>query len=330
VKEDRIMPEKFAVGVDLGATNVRVALGNEKRHILARLSERTETKKGPEGISQQIIRMVHSIRYEGFKPEKVKGVGIGSIGPLDLKRGEIVKPANIPLDSIPLVEPIKKALKVPVHLLNDCTTAVTGEKEYGAGRGIRNLVYVTMSTGIGGGIYVDNHLLIGKDGNAHEIGHITIDFEGCLTCGCGKKGHWEAYCSAKNLPNYVQLLLGDMDPKAVDKSGLIKLAKGNRHNITSKMLYDVAKAGDALSMEIVEKAGLLNAIGFANIINAYDPDLITVGGTMALKNTDLIMEPIKRHVHEYTINRVSDIIITPLGDDVVLYGAIAMVHTAEQ
>ena len=323
------MPEKFAIGVDLGATNMRVALGNEKGQILARLSERTEVKMGSEGISQQIIRMVRSIRYEGFKPEKAKGVGIGSIGPLDLKRGGVVKPANIPLDFVPLVEPVKKAFGVPVHLLNDCTTAVIGEKEFGAGKEVRNLVYVTMSTGIGGGIYVDNHLLIGKDGNAHEIGHITIDFEGRLTCGCGKKGHWEAYCSAKNLPNYIQLLLEGMNPKAVEKSLLMKFAKGNRHNITSKMLHDAAKKGDALSMEIVEKVGLLNAIGFANIINAYDPELITVGGTMALKNTDLIMEPIKRHVHEYTINKVPDIIITPLGDDVVLYGALAMVHVAQ-
>jgi len=323
------MPEKFAVGVDLGATNVRVALGDENGRILARLSERTETDVGPKGISQQIIRMVRSLQFEGFKPEKVKGVGIGSIGPLDLKRGGVVKPANIPFDFIPLVEPIKKAFGVPAYLLNDCTTAVIGEKEYGDGRNVQNLVYVTMSTGIGGGIYVDNHLLIGKDGNAHEIGHITIDFEGRLTCGCGKRGHWEAYCSAKNLPNYVQILLEGMDPKAVDKSLLMKSAKGNRHNITSKMLYDAAKAGDALSMEIVEKVGLLNAMGFASIINVYDPELITVGGTMTLKNTDLIMEPIKRHVHEYTINRAPEIMITPLGDDVVLYGALAMVHTAQ-
>jgi len=323
------MPEKFAVGVDLGATNVRVALGDEKGRILARLSEETEIKRGTKGVSKQIVRMICSLQFEGFKPEKVKGVGIGSIGPLDLKRGEVVKPANIPLDFIPLVEPIKKALGVPVHLLNDCTTAVMGEKVYGAGRNVQNLVYVTMSTGIGGGIYVDNHLLIGKDGNAHEIGHITIDFEGRLTCGCGKRGHWEAYCSAKNLPNYVQLLLEGMDPKAVEKSLLMRLAKGNARNITSKMLYDAAKKGDALSMEIVEKVGLLNAIGFANIINAYDPELITVGGTMTLKNADLVMEPIKRHVHEYTINRVPEIIITPLRDDAVLYGALAMVHTTQ-
>jgi len=318
--------EKFAVGIDLGATNVRVVAGDERGRILARASEETERKRGPEGISQQIIRMIRSVRLEGFKPEKIKGVGIGSIGPLDLKRGGAVKPANIPFDFIPLVEPIKRTFGVPVHLLNDCTTAVIGEKEFGAGKGVQNLVYVTMSTGIGGGIYVDNHLLIGKDGNAHEIGHITIDFEGRLTCGCGKKGHWEAYCSAKNIPNYVRVLLEAKDPKEIEGSLLMKGAGGNRRKITAKGLYEAAKGGDALSKEMVEKIGVLNAIGFANIIDAYDPSLITVGGALALNNEDLVIQPIKRHVHEYAINRVPDIQITPLREDVVLYGALAMVY----
>jgi glucokinase len=323
------MTKKFAVGVDLGATNVRVALGDEKGHILARLSERTNLTGGREGVSRQIVRMIRSLPYEGFKPEEVRGVGIGSFGPLDLKRGAIVKPANIPFDFVPLVKPIEKEFKVPVRLLNDCAAAVMGEKVYGVGKGVQNLVYVTISTGIGGGVYVDNHLLIGKDGNAHEIGHITIDLEGRLTCGCGKRGHWEAYCSGRSLPNYVQLLLKGMNPKKVEKSLFMRLAEGDIRNITSKMLYDAAKEGDALSMEIVEKVGELNAMGFASVINVYDPELITVGGAVVLRNTDLIMKPIKRHVSEYTINRVPNIIITPLGDDAVLYGALAMVHAAE-
>ena len=317
--------EKFAVGVDLGATNVRVVVGDVRGHILAKLSEATEKKRGPTGISQQIIGMIRSVRIRGFRPEKIKGVGIGSIGPLDLRRGRILSPANIPHDHIPLVEPIKEELGVPVRLLNDCTTAVIGEKEFGAGKGIQNLIYVTLSTGIGGGVYVDNHLLLGKDGNAAEIGHTTIDMEGRLECGCGKKGHWEAYCSARNIPNYVRTLLEGRNSKEVESSILMKFAGGDRYNITAKGLYEAAKANDPLSIEIVEKIGELNAIGFANIINAYDPALITVGGAVALNNRDFVIEPIKRHVHKYAINRIPDIKITPLGGDVVLYGALAMV-----
>ena len=201
-----------------------------------------------------------------------------------------------------------------------------GERDFGAGRGVENLVYVTISTGIGGGVYVDGHLLIGKDGNAHEIGHITIDMEGRLQCGCGKRGHWEAYCSGMNIPNYVRLLLEGKDQKTVEKSLLMKLAGGYRQKITAKGLYDAAKAGDPLSKEFVEKIGELDAIGFANIINAYDPELITVGGTVTLKNPDLVMEPIHKHVEKYALNRLPEIRITPLGEDVGLYGALAAVY----
>jgi len=320
------MSEKLAVGVDLGATNVRVAVGDKRRGILAKLSEATERREGPEGISRQIIRMIHSIRHEDFGPEKILGVGIGSIGPLDPRRGAIAGPANLPWEYVPLVGPIQGELGVPVRLLNDCTAAVVGEREFGAGRGVENLVYVTISTGIGGGVYVDGHLLIGKDGNAHEIGHLTIDMEGRLQCGCGKRGHWEAYCSGMNIPKYVRLLLEGKDQKTVEKSLLMKLAGGDRQNITAKGLYDAAKAGDPLSKEFVEKIGELNAIGFANIINAYDPELITVGGTVTLKNPDLVMEPIHRHVEKYALNRLPEIRITPLGEDVGLYGALAAVY----
>jgi len=320
------MSEKLAVGVDLGATNVRVTVGDKRRGILAKLSEATERREGPEGISRQIIRMIHCIRHEDFGPEKILGVGIGSIGPLDPRRGAIAGPANLPWEYVPLVGPIQGELGVPVRLLNDCTAAVVGEREFGAGRGVENLVYVTISTGIGGGVYVDGHLLIGKDGNAHEIGHITIDMEGRLQCGCGKRGHWEAYCSGMNIPNYVRLLLEGKDRKTVERSLLMKLAGGDRQNITAKGLYDAAKAGDPLAKEFVEKIGELNAIGFANVINAYDPELITVGGTVTLKNPELVLEPIHRYVEKYVLNRLPEIRITLLGEDVVLYGALAAVY----
>lgn len=320
------MSEKLAVGVDLGATNVRVAVGDRRRGILAKLSEATEKGGGPEGISRQIIRMIHSIQHKDFGPEKILGVGIGSIGPLDPRRGALAGPANLPWDYVPLVKPIQKELGVPVRLLNDCTAAVVGEREFGVGRDIENLVYVTISTGIGGGVYVDGHLLLGKDGNAHEIGHLIIDMEGRLQCGCGKRGHWEAYCSGVNIPNYVRLLLEGKDRKTVEESLLMKLAGGDRQNITAKGLYDAAKAGDPLSKEIVEKIGELNAMGFASVINAYDPELITVGGTVALKNSDLVMEPIRRHVEKYVLNRLPEIRITSLGEDVVLHGALAAVY----
>ena len=323
------MRQKIAVGIDLGGTNIRVALGDEKGRILARASERTEKTKGPEGISKQIIRIVYRLkRNTGIK--EIAGLGIGSTGPLNLKKGGLMKPTNIPYDFIPLVEPLKDEFHVPVYLLNDCSAAVVGERFFGAGKKHENLAYITLSTGIGGGVYVDGHLLIGKDGNATEIGHFTIDYEGRLLCSCGKRGHWEAYCSGNGIPNYVELLLSNKSREEAESSLLMKAAAGDPKRVTPKILYDCAKAGDPLALEIIEKIGRLNAIGFACVVDAYDPSLITVGGSIALRNVDLVIEPIRRHVNDYARNRVPEIKITPLGDDVVLYGALAMVfHPVE-
>jgi len=319
--------ERLAVGVDVGGTNIRVALGDERGRIIARISERTEKHRGPEGISRQIARNIRSL-IERIGGKKIEGIGIGSAGPLDLKRGGLMKPTNIPYDFVPLVEPLREEFDLPVYLLNDCSVAVVGERFFGAGKEHENLAYITLSTGIGGGIYVDGHLLIGKDGNATEIGHFTIDYEGRLLCGCGKRGHWEAYCSGNGIPNYVRLLLSEEDPDEVKDSLLMSKINGNLNLLTAKILYDCAKAGDPLSLKLTDRIGVLNAIGFACVIDAYDPSLITVGGSIALRNESLVLLPIRKYVGEHARNRVPEIRITPLGDDVVLYGAIAMVFHA--
>jgi len=319
------MAGRLAVGIDLGGTNVRIALGDEEGRILARLSEETEKTKGPEGISNQMIEMIRSIRNRLSSAREIQGIGIGSAGPLDLKRGGLMKPTNIPYDFVPLVGPLEDEFGLPAHLLNDCSSGVMGERFFGAGKGHENLAYITLSTGIGGGIFVDGHLLVGKDGNATEVGHFTIDYEGRLLCGCGRRGHWEAYCSGEGIPHFVRLLLQERPREGLEGSLLVKAAGPDLVKITAKTLYNAAKAGDPLSLELVEKIGLLNAVGFACVTDAYDPSLITVGGAIALRNEDLVIEPIRRHVGEYSRNRVPEIQITPLGDDVVLFGALALV-----
>ena len=319
------MDGKIAVGVDLGGTNVRVALGDENGRILAKISERTEKTRGPEGISEQIARIIRYLEEKEARKGEIIGIGIGSAGPLDLRRGGLMRPTNIPYDFVPLIEPLEDTFHLPTYLLNDCSAAVMGERFFGAGKKHENLAYITLSTGIGGGIYVDGHLLIGKDGNATEIGHFTIDFEGRLICGCGRRGHWEAYCSGNGIPNYVRLLLSQRRREEIEDSLLMRTVKGDLNLLTAKNLYDCAKAGDPLSLELAEKIGVLNSIGFACVIDAYDPSLITVGGSIALRNESLVIDPIRRNVGEHARNRVAEIMITPLGEDVVLYGALAMV-----
>lgn len=315
----------YGIGVDVGATYTRVALADESGEFLAKISEKTVREGDSLALTSQIISLVERAMEEsGISIKRVSGIGIGSIGPLDLRTGTIIKPANLPYENVPLVEPLRRRFKVDVYLLNDATAAVVGERYFGSGKDCENLVYVTISTGIGGGVYVDGHLLIGKDGNAAEIGHIAIDPEGKLICGCGKRGHWEAYSSGSGVPNLARLIIGSKRREDLEGSLLLELAGGRPDRITSKMVYEAAKRGDRLALEVVNQASLYNALGIATIVNVYDPSLITIGGSVALNNPELVLDPIKRLAPEYVINRFPDVILTPLGGDVVLYGALAL------
>jgi glucokinase len=302
------------IAVDIGATNIRVAVGPEKG-IKSILKEQTDQNNGPIGISSQIIKMIDKLKGTP------KAIGIGSIGPIDIKKGIITNTPNYPFNNIPILKPIKEKYDIPVLIANDCTAAVLGEKVFGAGKSHENLFYVTLSTGLGGGAIVDGHLLFGKDGNAPEIGHISIYSDIKLVCGCGGLGHWEAYSSGANIPNYAKKILENHD---WENSKLFQLCEGNLEEITAIMIFDLAKKGDAISKLIVNEIGKVNSSGFANIVNAFDPELITVGGSIALNNPDLVLTPIKKRIDSYLINRKPKIMITPLGADIVLFGALAL------
>jgi glucokinase len=317
---------KIAVGVDLGATNVRVALGGDDGTIFSRLKESTIKDQGAQGISEQIIRMIRSLQPGKEWISNLQGIGIGSAGPLDLKRGGLVNPTNIDYPYVPLVEPLQETFGLNTYLLNDGLSAVMGEKFFGSGKHHENLAYITISSGIGGGIFVDNHLLIGKDGNATEIGHFTIDFEGRLKCGCGRMGHWEAYCSGIGIPKYAKLLFTEITKEHPEIKTTLKNVNGKWKKITSKTIFDAAKLGDKFSKEVIKKVGVLNSIGFASVLDAYDPSLITVGGSLVLNNEYMILEPIKQQIGKHAINRVPKICKTNLGDEIVLYGALALAY----
>lgn len=307
----------FYVAVDLGATNVRVAVGEGTR-IITSLSEETDRFHGAKGVPDQIARMIKTLmKRSGIK--EVKSIGIGSVGPLDLKNGTILETPNLSFDRICLVKPLMQTYGIPVKLLNDCRAAALGEHVLGAGRGLDNVVYVTLSTGIGGGAIVNGLLLTGKDGNAGEVGHFTINPDSPLICGCGRRGHWEAYCSGRSLPNYVRLLLGELDKRDVSEL-----------YTAPESLFKAARAGDETALWIVRKVGEVNAAGFADVINAYDPEIVSVGGSIALNNPDLILKPIEENIHIHAINRIPPIVITPLGGEAVLYGALILAMEAAE
>ncbi len=309
--------------MDLGGTWLRVVLSDEKGNFVDRIREKVD-KSSAEAISEQVVRIIRFLckRY-GFQIKILRGVGIAATGPLIQDEGVLTKPTNIPFDLVPLTKPVSEELGIPACLINDCAGAALGENTFGAAKGLDNFVFITIGTGIGCGAIVNGTLLLGKDGNGHEVGHFVIDSEGKLTCGCGKPGHWEGYCSGRNIPNFVRMKIKEIPREVVNRSHLVKRVGGDFSKLNAADLFDAAKQHDGLSLKLVNELGVLNAMGFANVISAYDPSLMTVGGTVTLNNKRMILSPIRKYVGNYTVNRVPKIEVTPLGEDVGLYGAVA-------
>jgi len=312
----------YYVAVDIGATKIRSALFDISGRMLRKTVTSTP-RENVDAVSHKIIETINSLVSIG---KEIRGIGIGSIGPLDMNRGIILVAPNLNLRNIPIVKPVEEETGLPVVFVNDCVAAVIGEKTFGAGKNVDNLVYVTLSTGIGGGVYVDGHLLQGKDGNASEIGHFVVDNKRNLKCGCGGFGHWEAYCSGRNIPRFARVLIEEFGGDRFDKSYLMKSCEGDLNNLSPEMIYEGARRSDPLCVEILNEINDLNARGFACTINAYDPELISVGGAIAMNNPDLVFEPIIENLNRYAANRIPEIVITPLGEDIVLYGAFASIR----
>jgi glucokinase len=314
---------KLWAGIDLGGTWVRAAVSNNSGHLKAKIAERVD-KSSAEAVGNQMIRLVRFLcDRQGVDLCSLEGVGVAATGPLVQEEGILMHPTALKFDRVLVTKPISSELGVPCVLINDAAAAALGEKTFGAAKNLDNYVYITISTGIGCGAIVNGTLLSGKDGNAHEVGHIVIDCEGRLVCGCGKRGHWEAYCSGSNIPGFVRMKLGDESKKVVRESLLSRAVKGNFSRLTTEGLFISAREGDVLATRLVKEIGVLNAMGVASVINVYDPSLITIGGTVTLRNQTLILDPIKKGVSDYVINRIPEIKVTPLGDDIGLYGAVA-------
>jgi glucokinase len=292
-----------AIGIDLGATNLRVGVGTSKGKLLEVIRERTERRSNA-ALIKQITRLVRYFR----KKYAVDGVGIATIGPIDSRKKTIIHTPNLPYKVINLKSLC--GLNLPVFWANDCTAAVLAEKVFGAGKRHQNLVYVTMSSGIGAGAMVDDHLLIGAQGNAVECGHLPADNKYNLLCSCKKgRGHWEGYSSGNNLPRF------------------FKAWHGKRQYKNAKEIFEAAVKGNRTARKFLDEAGRINARAISSIIVAYNPTLITFGGAVVLNNRKIILNPIIRYVdHFLNVPRMQ---ITKLGEDIVLFGAMALVFTKQ-
>ncbi|MFX1378802.1 MAG: ROK family protein [Promethearchaeota archaeon] len=321
--------KKFLAGVDIGGTWVRVAICtadlNEKN--IVKKTTRT-LKENKYSISNSVCHMLTDLLSENnIESDQVLGMGIATAGPLDMEKGEVFNNANLGFRQIPLKDPIKQKFpKIPIYFINDCNGSVLGIHFFEAEEEERdNLVYITMSTGIGGGVICSGHLLLGKEGNAAEIGHALVEPKSKARCNCGAFGCWEAYSSGTGVRNRT---LDALDEGELNAKILMQIIDHDRSKMTAKEIFQAAKKGDELSNKIVQDCIFYTKVGVGLVNNYYDCVSIYFGGAM-MNDKDQIIPPLKEQFENdpirFTLNHPPIIKLTKFKDEIGLRGALALV-----
>ena len=313
------MTNDKVIAVDLGGTSIRAALCDGEGQIIKRVKQPTHALEGPPAV---IARMVESMRavLPGPGEGQVIAAAVASPGPLNPFTGVVMYAPNLPgWTDVPLRDILRGELGIPVEIGNDANLAALGEQRYGAARGLRDMAYVTLSTGIGTGVILNNQLVLGMHGLATEVGHIVMDVNADWT-HAGVLGSFEGMASGTAIAKLAQQQM--LEGRT---SSILELAGGEMSAVTSKEVSEAAQGGDALALEIVAKAARIIGLGFVNIFNLFDPAMIVVGGSVSLMGA-MLFEPIRATVRQYVMPPYRDRPIVPalLGDDCGLLGAAAL------
>lgn len=252
------------VAVDIGGTQLRAATyaqaGPEPL-----LVKRIETKASEPDTFGRLVRLIEDVLP---KDQKVDAIGVSSPGPVDPHEGIVMVTPNIKeWRDFPITAKLTEHFGVPCYLDNDANLACLAEWKFGAGRGHHNVLYLTISTGVGGGVIINDRLLQGYHGLAAELGHTTIQVDGPL-CGCGQRGHLESFSSGTGIERYVAEQL------AAGRASILDTKKKN----SARMISEAAGQGDALSIEAYQIAGKYLGVGVANFLHAFDPSVVVFGG----------------------------------------------------
>ena len=314
---------KFALAVDLGGTKIAAALATPEGEIVAREQRPTLAREGPQAVTANIIGALAQVMQQaGVARGQVMGVGIGAAGACDSRAGQVISSPNLPgWHRVPLKSIVEQGLGLPAFLENDANLGALGEHRFGAGKGVANLIYVTVSTGIGGGVILGGKLYTGACGTAGEVGHMTIDANG-PRCNCGNVGCWEALASGTALAREAVARI-----QGGAKTSILELAGGDLGRVSAEVVERAARQGDGLAKELVLRAGHYLGVGLVNLVNIFNPELILIGGGLS-KMSDLLFPTALALLKERAFEVASSCVrIEParLGGDSGLLGAVALV-----
>jgi glucokinase len=317
------------VAVDLGGSKIAVAIISDDYRMLARERRPTLAEEGVDSVINRVISSVRQIINSGnISLSQLGGISLAAAGAIDSQRRIITLSPNLPgWRDIPLGSIIEERLGIRTWLLNDANAAALGEHHLGAGRGVDNLIYLTIGTGIGGAIIIDGKLYTGACGSAGEIGHMTIEVNG-PRCDCGNFGCLEALASGRAIAREAKNRLS-----AGGRSSLTEAVAGKVEDITAKEVATAAQQGDALANDVIKHIATYLGVGMVNLVNIFNPEMIVVGGGVASMG-GLLLEPARQVVKEraFPVSAAAvRIVTTELGNDAGLLGAahFAFKHESE-
>lgn len=264
------------IGVDLGGTNIVVALVNDAGDLLEMVSCPTGRERGFEAVAEDIVKLSKGLlALPAVKTNPVKGMGVGIPGIADPETGVVISCVNLFWENVPLKSYLEVALSLPVFIDNDATLAGLAEYEVGVMKSAQSGVFLTLGTGVGGGIIIDHQVMSGKHGIGCEIGHMVVG-DGDEQCNCGRKGCLETYASSTAIIAYTRKHLAE-HPTSI----LHKRIQGDLSKIDGRLIFDAAKEGDTFALQSVHRFAHYLAIGIMNIVAVIDPEVFVLGGGIA-------------------------------------------------
>lgn len=310
----------YNLGIDLGGTNIVVGVVDKDNKIIGKGERKTNIPRPAEEIFDDMyVAAIDALEQAGLSLKDIEYVGLGTPGAVEPESGVISYSANLFFNNVPAKQMLEERFGKMAFVGNDANCAAFGEYIAGAGKYARNMIAVTLGTGVGGGIILRDKLLVGFNGAAGEIGHMVINVDG-EQCNCGRKGCWETYASATALIRMTK----ELDDKGVDP--ILRKAIEDEGEINAKVAYIAARDGSESCKELCEKYAKYVATGVLNLINMLQPEVICIGGGVSHEG-DALLTPIKKYIakESYTRNSSEDkqtvIKLAELGNDAGIIGA---------
>ena len=313
----------YYIGIDLGGTTIKGGIVTEDGKIIRTMCEPTMPKREDSEIIKSIAQLtLNLIKEENLNIKDIHSIGIGSPGLIDSKNKIIVTASNINFNNTNVEKEIKKHINLPIYLENDANCATIAEFVCGSMKGYDSGIMLTIGTGVGGGIILDNKLAKGSYLGEGELGHTIVDYTNGEYCGCGQKGCLETFCSANSIIKYAKQLLQDKK-----ESKILDLAD-SFDTITAKNIFDAYDLGDDIAKQVIERFNTYLAIGIVNFINIFRPGIISIGGGASARGKKLT-SPVEKIAKKMIYGNGFETKIVPaiLGNDAGIIGA-AMISKA--